>query len=270
MDRDSPPDEEEQYQTYRQILETMGSRPVVVRMLDIGGDKPAPYLRDLETEMNPFLGLRGVRLTLDRPQLMQNQIRALLRAGVGHNLKIMFPMVGVVEEIRAIHQHFQQAREALEAASIPFIQTYEVGIMVELPAAALMADILAKMVDFVSIGTNDLAQYTLAADRTNAKVSALADALQPAVLRLIRLVIEAVHAEKKWVGLCGELAGEPLAVPVLLGLGLDEFSMNARAVPLIKQQIRSYNQEEAQAIAAEALKRESAQAVREYLASVAR
>lgn len=269
LEREAAPDEDEQVAVYRSVLETMEARPVVVRTFDIGGDKPAPYL-DMPAEMNPFLGVRGIRLALAKPDIFQTQLRALLRAGVGHTLKLMFPMVASSEEIRAIREHLQQAAATLATRDLSYTEQIEVGIMIELPAAALMADMLVELVDFFSIGTNDLAQYTLAADRTNPAVVELADALHPAVLRLIRMVIEAAHAHGKWVGLCGELAGDPLAIPVLLGLGLDEFSITPRSVPLVKQVLRSYSMHDAREIARQALALENADEVRTYLLSAKR
>ncbi len=266
LDRETAPDEDEQMAVYSAIMETMGQRPVVIRTLDIGGDKPASYL-DMPDEMNPFLGVRGLRLSLAHPDMFQVQLRALLRAGAGHNLKIMFPMVATRGEVLAAREQIAVAQESLASRDISYARQCEVGIMVEVPSAALMADVLADVVDFFSIGTNDLSQYTLAADRTNAATAPLADALHPAVLRLIREVIEAAHAHGKWVGLCGELAGDPLAVPVLLGLGLDEFSMSARSVPLVKQAIRRYTVVQAREIAQPALSLGDAGEVREYLYS---
>ncbi len=269
LDRDDAPDEEEQMSIYRAIFETMGIRPVVVRTLDIGGDKPAPYLK-MPNELNPFLGLRGVRLTLAKPDIFQTQLCALLRAGEGHNLKIMFPMVATLEEVIAARQCVDQARAALDARGVSYARQVEIGIMVEVPSAAVSANVLAEVVDFFSIGTNDLSQYTLAADRTNADVAPMADALHPAVLRLIGMVLDAAHACKRWVGLCGELAGDPLAAPVLLGLGLDEFSMGHRSIPLVKQAIRQFGVDETHQIAQHALSLRSAAEVREYLKSVAK
>lgn len=264
LDRETPPDEDEQFAVYRAIMETMGQRPVVIRTLDIGGDKPAPYLNMAE-EMNPFLGVRGLRLSLAHPEVFQVQLRALLRAGAGHNLKIMFPMVATRQEVLAAREQLVSARAVLAKRDVPFTQQYEVGIMVEVPAAALLAEVLAGAVDFFSIGTNDLSQYTLAADRTNAAVAPLADALHPAVLRLIGMVIEAAHSQGKWVGLCGELAGDPLAVPVLIGLGLDEFSMSARSIPAAKQAIRRFTVAQAYEMAQHVLTLGDADEVRAYL-----
>lgn len=268
LDRESPPDEEEQTAIYRAIFETMGQRPVVVRTLDIGGDKPASYL-EMPTELNPFLGLRGVRLTLARPGLFHTQLCALLRSGVGYNLKIMFPMVATLEDVIAARHSLDEARASLDTRGLSYARRFEVGIMVEVPSAAIIADVLAEAVDFFSIGTNDLAQYTLAADRTNANVAPMADALHPAVLRMIGMIIEAAHARGRWVGLCGELAGDPLAVPALLGLGLDEFSMGPRSIPLIKQAVRRFSMGQAKQIARRALSLRTTHEVRAYLTSVA-
>lgn len=264
LERDHLPGEEEQYEAYRAIVEIFGQRPVILRTLDIGGDKDLPYLR-LPSEMNPFLGLRAIRLCLARPDLFRPQLRAALRAGAAGNLKVMFPMVATVEEVRRARGILEACRAELQAEGKAVAQQMEVGIMVEVPAAALMADHLAAEVDFFSIGTNDLSQYTLAADRTNAQVADLASAFHPAVLRLVQRVIQAAHEKGKWVGLCGELAGEPLAIPILLGLGLDEFSMNPPAIPIAKQVIRALTMEEAKEVARIALELDSATAVREMV-----
>jgi len=260
LERSRLPNEEEQYQAYRAIVDVFGALPVVLRTLDIGGDKELPYL-DLPHEMNPFLGLRAIRLCLARPELFRPQLRAALRAGAGRNLKVMFPMVATVAEARAARAALEECRTELVAEGQPVAEQMEIGIMVEVPAAVVMADHLAAEVDFFSIGTNDLSQYTLAADRTNASVAPLADAFHPAVLRLVRDVIAAAHAQGKWVGLCGELAGEPLALPILLGLGLDEFSMNPPVIPLVKQIIRALTLDEAQEVAQAALELDNPEAV---------
>jgi phosphoenolpyruvate-protein kinase (PTS system EI component) len=209
--------------------------------------------------------MRAIRLCLARPELLRSQLRAALRAGVGRNLKVMFPMVATVSEVRTARTMLHTCRDELVARGQPAAEEMEVGIMVEVPSAALIADHLAAEVDFFSIGTNDLSQYTMAADRTNARVAALATGYQPAVLRLVREVIAAAHAQDKWVGLCGELAGEPLAVPILLGLGLDEFSVSPPAIPLVKQTIRALSLDEARAVAQQALALESAEAIRELV-----
>lgn len=261
LERTHLPDEEEQYLAYRAIVDAFGDLPVILRTLDIGGDKELSYLV-LPDEMNPFLGLRAIRLCLARPELFRPQLRAALRAGAGRNLKIMFPMVATVAEVRKARSMLEQCRAELLAEGKPIAEKMEVGIMVEIPAAAVMADRLAAEVDFFSIGTNDLSQYTLAADRTNAQVASLASAFQPAVLRLVRDVITAAHAQGKWVGLCGELAGEPLAIPILLGLGLDEFSMNLPAIPMAKQIIRALRLDEARQVAQAVLELDDPDAVR--------
>ena len=227
--RATAPTEDEQYKAYKAIFETLGERPIVVRTLDAGGDKNLPYL-DLGNEANPFLGWRAIRVCLDQPEFFKIQLRALLRAGVGFDLRIMFPMIATPQELRRAKELLQEAREEVlqtgqEAAEV------QVGIMVEIPSVVVLADQFAKEVDFFSIGTNDLTQYSLAADRINQKVAYLADACNPAVLRQIKRVIECAHQENIWTGLCGELAGDPEAVPVLLGLGLDEFSMSPRFHP---------------------------------------
>jgi phosphoenolpyruvate-protein phosphotransferase len=260
LERDHLPDEEEQYRAYRAITDVCGDRPVILRTLDIGGDKELPYL-DLAHETNPFLGVRAIRLCLARPELFKSQLRAALRAAAGRNLKLMFPMVATVAEVRAARAVLEECRAELLAEGQPMAEEMEIGIMVEVPAAALMADHLAAEVDFFSIGTNDLSQYALAADRTNAQVAPLASGFQPAVLRLVRDVVAAAHAQDKWVGLCGELAGEPLAIPILLGLGLDEFSMNPPAIPLAKQIIRTLTLDEARELAQAALELDNPDAV---------
>jgi len=260
LERSRLPDEGEQYRAYRAIVNAFGHLPVILRTLDIGGDKELPYLH-LPHEMNPFLGVRAIRLCLARPELFRPQLRAALRAGVGRNLKLMFPMVATVAEVREARAILEQCRAELLVEGQPVAERMEIGIMVEIPAAALMADHLATEVDFFSIGTNDLSQYTMAADRTNADLAPLASGFQPAVLRLVHDVIAAAHASGKWVGLCGELAGEPLAIPILLGLGLDEFSMNPPAIPLAKQVIRALTLDEARDLARAALELHSSDAV---------
>jgi phosphoenolpyruvate-protein phosphotransferase len=264
LERATMPSEDEQYEAYRAVVDAFGQQPVVVRTLDVGGDKKLPYL-EMAPEENPFLGLRGVRLCLAQPEVFRPQLRALLRAGVDRNLKVMFPMISTVAEVRQARAAVEECRAALNAEGKRAAEKVELGIMIEVPAAAIMADHLAPVVDFFSIGTNDLSQYTLAADRTNARVSGLANAFQPAVLRLIRDVIAAAHAHGKWAGLCGELAGEPLAIPILLGLGLDEFSMNAPAIPLAKEILRGLTREEARAIAKDALALPTPEAIQELV-----
>lgn len=263
LEQTRPPTEEEQFRAYRRIAEVLGRRPLIIRTLDVGGDKPLPYIH-IKHEENPFLGLRGIRLCLAEPEMFKTQLRAILRAAEGYNLKIMFPMVATVEEICQAKALLAEARTELAAQGLPYGDP-EVGIMVEIPAAAAAADLLAQEVDFFSIGTNDLTQYTLAVDRTNASVQSLADAFNPAVLRLIAETIRRGHEAGIWIGLCGELAGEPLAVPVLLGLGLDEFSMAAPAVPMVKAAIRRWSRAGAKAVAEAALQQKNAIAVRKLL-----
>lgn len=261
MDRPSMPTEEEQYQAYKAILQEFGTKPVVLRTLDIGGDKELSYLK-MDPEMNPFLGVRALRLCFKHPDMFKAQLRAALRAGVGYNLKIMFPMVATLSEVREARKYVNICRDELKAEGISFAENIEIGIMVEIPAAAVCADMLAREVDFFSIGTNDLSQYTMAADRGNPGVANLSDAFQPSVLRLIRDVIDASHKHGKWTGMCGELAGEPLAAPLLVGLGLDEFSMSPPMVPVIKALIRTLNAKEMKALATEALEKETVEEVR--------
>jgi phosphoenolpyruvate-protein phosphotransferase len=265
LDRENAPDEAEQVETYESIFKVFGeSKPIVVRTLDIGGDKPAPYLH-ISPEKNPFLGMRGTRLTLRFQELFECQLRALLIAGTGYDLRIMFPMVSGLTELNLARACLKRARSTLAKQGKTYCKRPQVGIMVEVPSAALMANQLAHHVDFFSIGTNDLSQYTLAADRTNAEVAHLADAFHPAVLSLISRVIEAAHNLGKWVGLCGELAGDPLATPVLLGMGLDEFSASPKSIPFVKQSIRRFTLAEGRGIAEEVIELEDAKQVREYL-----
>ena len=265
MERKTLPDEEEQYEAYRAILDVFGRLPVILRTSDIGGDKELPYLK-MGKEMNPFLGVRGLRLALLYPEkLLKPQLKAALRAGYGHDLRIMFPMVAALSEILQARSILEECRTELVKEGKPLVGKLQVGIMVEVPSAALMADKLAPVVDFFSIGTNDLTQYTLAVDRTNSQLAYLASAFSPAVLRLIQNVILQAHKQCKWVGLCGELAGEPLAIPILLGLGLDEFSMTPSAIPMAKQLIRRLNVSDCQKLAEEILNIESAEEVKVYV-----
>jgi phosphotransferase system enzyme I (PtsI) len=258
------PTEEEQYKSYRAIVDVFGDYPVILRTLDIGGDKELSYL-SLPKEANPFLGVRAIRLCFNRPDIFKPQLRAALRAAEGKNLKIMFPMVATVDEIRQARAILTECQNELKAEKVSHAAKVDIGIMIEIPAAAIMSDVLAKEVDFFSIGTNDLSQYTLAADRTNAGVANIASSFQPPVLRLVKMVIDAAHKEGKWVGMCGELAGEPVAIPILLGLGLDEFSMNPPAIPIAKQIIRSVSKEQAKEIAELVLTLENSDQVQSYV-----
>lgn len=264
LDRSTEPDEEEQLLAYRQALDVMQQRPVVVRTLDAGGDKELPYL-DLGKEANPFLGWRAIRMCLDRPEFFKVQLRALLRASPGHDLRIMFPMVATLDEVRRAKGLLKTAESEVRAAGHAVSEHIQVGIMVEIPAAAVLADLFAKEVDFFSIGTNDLTQYTMAADRGNEKLSRLSDACYPAVLRLIQGVVKAAHANGIWVGLCGELGGDPDAVPVLLGLGIDELSMAPSSIPRAKKIIREWSTADARQVAEYVMSLDSAGAVRQYV-----
>ena len=240
------PDEATQEAEYRRVLDDLHGRPLVVRTLDVGGDKPLPYW-PIEKEENPFLGVRGIRLTLQRPQIMESQLRALLRSADNRPLRIMFPMVGSVAEWRAARDMTERLRLEIPVADL------QLGIMVEVPSAALLAPVLAKEVDFFSVGTNDLTQYTLAIDRGHPTLSAQADGLHPAVLQLIDITVRAAHAHGKWVGVCGELAADPLAVPVLVGMGVDELSVSARSIPEVKARVRELNMERLKTLAEQAL-----------------
>lgn len=267
MDRDQLPSEEEQFAAYKLAAEAMGERPVIIRTLDVGGDKPLPYI-DLGEEENPFLGWRGIRFCLDQPELFKTQLRAILRAGSVGNVKIMFPMISSVGEIRDAKAVLSQASNELYQEGVPFTQKIEIGIMIEVPSAVATADLMAAEVDFFSIGTNDLTQYTMAADRGNSNVAKLAQALQPAVLRMVKQTVDAAHSAGIWVGMCGELAGSALAVPVLVGLGLDELSMSGPAIPKVKEAIRNLSEAEAKKVAKEALALDSVTAVINYLESL--
>jgi len=256
MAHSSAPNEATQEADYRVVLDALAGRPLVVRTLDVGGDKPLPYLPIAEEE-NPFLGLRGIRLTLRQPELLRQQLIALLKAADDRPLRIMFPMIGRVEEWRAAKAILDEVKTVHPYANL------QVGIMIEVPSAALLAPILAQEVDFFSIGTNDLTQYTLAIDRGHPILSAEADGLHPSILQLIDHTVKAAHKHGKWVGICGELAADPKAVPILMGLGVDELSMSPNSIPLVKAQIRTLNYSQAQALAKRALECESATAVRQ-------
>lgn len=261
LDRATAPSEDEQLAVYQAIAQAMDTRPLIIRTLDVGGDKPLPYL-GLQQEANSFLGWRGIRFCLEQPDMLKTQLRAILRASPGHQIKVMFPMIATVAEVQGAKAILAQAQAELRQANIPFDEAVEVGIMVEVPSAVAIADQLAAEVDFFSIGTNDLSQYIMAADRTNPRVASLADALHPAVLRMVHQTVQAGHEAGIWVGLCGELAADPLAAPVLLGLGLDEVSLNPQALPAIKQAITQLTVAEAEVIAKAALKLDSAARVR--------
>lgn len=252
MDRDSLPTEEEQFQAYKAVAQAMGSQAVIVRTMDIGGDKDLPYM-NLPKEENPFLGWRAIRIAMDRKEILHAQLRAILRASKFGKLRIMFPMIISVEEVRELKAELELLKSQLREENKAFDETIEVGVMVETPAAAVIARHLAKEVDFFSIGTNDLTQYTLAVDRGNELISHLYNPMSPSVLGLIKQVIDASHAEGKWTGMCGELAGDERATLLLLGMGLDEFSMSAISIPRIKKIIRNTNFEDVKVLAEQAL-----------------
>ena len=260
MGRDQLPTEEEQFEAYKKVLEGMDGKPVIVRTLDIGGDKELPYL-ELPEELNPFLGFRAIRLCLEEQEIFRTQLRALLRASIYGNLKIMFPMIATLQEFRQAKAILEEEKDSLMKAGERVADHIELGIMVEIPSTAVMADQFAKEVDFFSIGTNDLIQYTMAADRMNERVSYLYQPYNPAILRLVKNVIDASHREGKWTGMCGEMAGDELAIPLLLGLGLDEFSMSATSILRARSQIRNLSKLEMEKLAEKALELGTAEEV---------
>lgn len=265
MDRDQLPSEEEQFIAYKEVVEAMNGRIVILRTMDIGGDKELPYL-DLPKEMNPFLGWRAIRIAFDRRQILHDQLRAVLRASAFGKLAVMFPMIISVEEIRELKSVIEVLKQELRNEGKAFDENIQIGVMVETPAAAVNARFLAKEVDFFSIGTNDLTQYTLAVDRGNEMISHLYNPLSPAVLNLIKQVIDASHAEGKWTGMCGELAGDEKATLLLLGMGLDEFSMSAISIPRIKKLIRNVNFHDAKELADSALQKPTAVEIEQLVA----
>ncbi|WP_226620025.1 phosphoenolpyruvate--protein phosphotransferase [Cytobacillus firmus] len=260
MGRDQLPTEEEQFESYKAVLEGMSGKPVVVRTLDIGGDKELPYL-NLPKEMNPFLGFRAIRLCLEEQDMFRTQLRALLRASTYGNLKIMFPMIATLDEFRQGKAILEEEKQKLVSEDTQVADNIEIGIMVEIPSTAVMAEQFAKEVDFFSVGTNDLIQYTMAADRMNERVSYLYQPYNPAILRLVKMVIDAAHKEGKWAGMCGEMAGDETAIPLLLGLGLDEFSMSATSILKARSQISRLNKKDMEALAEKALHMNTAEEV---------
>jgi phosphotransferase system enzyme I (PtsI) len=264
MDRDELPTEEEQFKVYKDVAEKMGDRPVVIRTLDVGGDKELPYL-DFPEEMNPFLGYRAIRVCLERDDIFKPQLRALLRAGVYGNLKIMFPMISSLNELMLAKEKVEEAKAELEAEGLEYNADIDLGMMIEIPAAVMIADKLASEVDFFSIGTNDLIQYTVAVDRMNEQIAEMHTPYHPAVLRLIKKTIEAAHAEDIWVGMCGEAAGEELLLPFLLGAGLDEFSMSAVSILKIKEILTKWTLAEAEEVSREVLNLGTVSEVKDYL-----
>jgi len=267
MGRNSLPGEEEQLEAYRKAAEGLCGKPVIIRTLDIGGDKKLPYL-DLPEELNPFLGWRAIRICLERKDIFRTQLRAILRASTYGNILIMFPMISGVGEVREAKAILEEVKAELRNEKISFDEAVKVGIMVEIPSAAVTADIIAKEVDFFSIGTNDLCQYSLAVDRMNPRVSKLYQPLHPGILRLIKNVIDESHKYGKFTGMCGEMAGSAEAAVILLGLGLDEYSMNAASIPVVKNILRKASYEKAREIAAHALELSTPEEVMEYSQSI--
>lgn len=267
MNRDHQPTEDEQFEKYKEVLIKMGEKPVIIRTLDIGGDKNVPYI-DIPKEMNPFLGYRAIRLCLGNVEVFRTQLRAILRASVYGNVKIMIPMISTMKELKDSKKILQQAKDELTKEGIQFKDDIEIGIMIEIPSAAIISDLLAKEVDFFSIGTNDLIQYTMAVDRMNSKLSHLYSQYHPALLRLIKGIIDNAHNAGIWVGMCGEAAGDPKLIPVFVGMGLDEFSMNSPSILRSRYIVRNLNKEDMEIIAKSTLDMENALEVEEYLSCV--
>jgi phosphotransferase system enzyme I (PtsI) len=256
INRDKLPTEEEQYQVYRLVTEQLKPQPVIIRTLDLGGDKFSSQLQ-LAEEMNPFLGWRAIRFCLAQPEVFRAQLRAILRASASGNVRMMYPMISGVDELNQANAHVEKCKAELRAEKIPFDEKMEIGAMIEIPSAALVSESLARRVSFFSIGTNDLIQYTLAADRTNEKVSHLYEPTHPSILRLIKMTVDAAHANGIWVGVCGEIGGDPVLAPLLIGLGVDELSAAPSAIDSVKYIIRRLKNEEALQLAAFALQCES-------------
>ena len=267
MENDELPAEDVQFEEYKKVAQDMKGTPVIIRTMDIGGDKELKCL-DLPSEMNPFLGYRAIRISLNRPDIFKVQLRALLRASAFGDIHIMYPMIASVEEVKQANAMLDECKAELTAEGKEFNKDIKVGIMIEVPAAAVISPILAKYVDFFSIGTNDLCQYTLAVDRMNEAIGSLYQPLHPGVIRLIKHVIDASHEQGKFTGMCGELASDPVATMILLGLGLDEFSMTASSIPLIKNILRSVSKAECEEVANKALTMDTAEEITEYAKSV--
>ncbi|TCO76937.1 phosphoenolpyruvate--protein phosphotransferase [Marinisporobacter balticus] len=264
MNKETFPTEEEQFDAYKEVLESLNPKPVVIRTLDIGGDKKLPYLK-IDEEMNPFLGYRAIRLCLNEKKIFETQLRALLRASVHGNLKIMFPMISSLEELLEVKQVLNEVKADLDKEGIAYADKIEVGMMIEVPSAAIISDILAKHVNFFSIGTNDLIQYTCAVDRMNEKIHHLYNPFHPGVLRLIKMVIDNGHKENIWVGMCGEMAGDPSMIPILLGMGLDEFSMSPSAILPARNLIRACKYEDMKKTAEAVLSMDTAEQIEDYM-----
>lgn len=265
MDRAGFPSEDEQFEAYKIVLETMGNRPVIIRTLDIGGDKNLPYL-SIPEEANPFLGYRAMRIFLDRPEIFKVQLRALLRASVYGKLRIMYPMISCVEEVRAANLILEECIQELDAEGIKYCSEFEKGIMIEIPSAAIAADLIADEVDFFSIGTNDLIQYTCAVDRMNEKIAGLYNPFNPAVLRLIKNVIDVAHDNGIWCGMCGETAGDSRLIPLYLGMGLDEFSMSASSMLRARKLISRLSYEKMRLMSEKVLKIKTSDDIKFFIA----
>ena len=266
MDSDKLPEEDTQFEAYKAVLEGMSGKPIVIRTLDIGGDKKLDYL-PLDEEMNPFLGYRAIRLCLDRTDIFKTQLRALYRASVYGKLRIMFPMISSLEELLQAKEIVKEVQAELDAEGIAYAKDVEIGMMIEVPSAAVISDVLAKHVDFFSIGTNDLIQYTTAVDRMNQKISYLYNQFNPAVLRLIKMVIDNAPKEGKWVGMCGEAAGDQMMIPILLGFGLDEFSMSPISILPARKLITSVNEADMKKFADEVLAMGTAEEIKAHVAN---
>ncbi|MEY2487543.1 MAG: phosphoenolpyruvate-protein phosphotransferase system enzyme [Verrucomicrobiota bacterium] len=257
LNRNTLPTEDEQYDTYRQVAEQVAPHPLIIRTFDLGGDKLAPGSVDTTDELNPFLGCRAIRFCLEHPDIFKTQLRAILRASVGGNIKIMFPMISGLHELRRTLAVLEECKAELGKSGIQFSEETEVGAMIEIPSAAISADMLARDIDFFSIGTNDLIQYAIAVDRMNEKIAHLYEPTHPAVLRLLKMIADAAHNNQIWVGVCGEMAGDVALIPILLGLGMDELSVSATLVPRVKRAVQSLDITECQQLVEESLKLET-------------
>jgi phosphotransferase system enzyme I (PtsI) len=254
LNRSTLPTEHEQFETYRKVAERVRPDPLIIRTFDLGGDKLAPGTVDIADELNPFLGWRAIRLCLENIDIFKTQLRAILRAGAVGNIKVMFPMISGLDELRRAKAVLAECREELRRSGVPLAEKIDVGAMIEIPSAAICANVLAPEVDFFSIGTNDLIQYALAVDRVNEKLAHLYEPTHPAVLRLLKMIAEAAHANNIWVGVCGEMAGDVALVPLLLGLGMDELSAGATLVPRVKRAVQSLTIPECRELVEETLK----------------
>src|SRR5205823_6051345 len=269
LNRNTLPSEEEQYDTYRKVAEHVSPNPLIVRTFDLGGDKLAPGTVEISDELNPFLGWRAIRFCLENTPIFKTQLRAILRASVVGNVKIMFPMISGLDELRGAMSILHECREELRAAKVAVGDEVECGAMIEIPSAAISADILAREVDFFSIGTNDLIQYAIAVDRMNERIAHLYEPTHPAVLRLLKMIADAAHAHEIWVGVCGEMAGDVALIPLLLGLGMDELSVAATLVPRVKRAVQSLTVAESRQLVDQALRLQTPSEVLELCTELA-